>query len=82
MCEEGSEENRFGTAMAGQWGTWDGARTCLLGKEGGFGAGCGFVCHHGELYTSVGGRYQELNIRSSTLSCSIAPLPSGTRGRK
>lgn len=41
MCEEGSEENRFGTAMAGQRGTWDGARTCLLGKEGRFGAPTG-----------------------------------------
>lgn len=45
VCEEGSEDNRFGTAMAGQWGTRDGAGSCLLGKTSEFGAltGLGLV---------------------------------------
>lgn len=40
-CEEGSEEIHFGTAMLAQGCTWDGARSCLLGKRGGFGAPTG-----------------------------------------
>lgn len=84
VCEEGSEDNPFGTATAGQWGTWDGAGSCFLGKRGGFGAltglGLGMALCIIMMGVSTKCWLPELNTRSGPPSCSITPLPSWTRG--